>query len=432
MSQKNATTVSSQEIYQGAYVVDPAFTKNYGKRFLVFTKGKGVWLWDLVGKKYLDLASGIAVNSFGHGRNDFARIVAKQMATLAHTSNLFTSPSTIEFARRLVGSSPLAKDNPYKLHHPAGYFAGVHLGNSGTEANESALKYARIYASRKPKPNGTKFLAFKNSFHGRTMGALSVSYTAKYRTPSEPLIPGVEFIPFNDLDALTKTLDSSFCAVIVEPIQGEGGLTPMSVDFAQALNTLTRRHEVVLIADEIQSGMGRTGTLFASQALGLEPDIITLAKPLAGGLPASATLVRAHINDLIHAGDHGSTFGGNPVAAALACHIWDHVTKEGFLDKVEALSQQFRSGLEALRVEFSFLGQLRGKGMLLGIEISENGLTNKDLAGLLEVLKKHGVIALRSGSNVLRMAPPLCISQAEVKQAFDKLRAAFREFDKLK
>jgi len=425
---------ASHYTFNGAFVSHPPFTRNYADSFLLFEKGKGVWLWDHLGKKYLDFGSGIAVNSFGHGRADFAKIVARQMKTLAHTSNLFTTEPTLGLARRLTGSSPLPADQPYKDASPSHYFAGVHLGNSGSEANETALKYARIHAKRKAKPNGFKVLAFKNSFHGRTMGALSATWTEKYRTPSEPLVPGFEFIEFNDVDTLRKVLTSDFCAVIVEPVQGEGGLNPVTPAFAAALNERCRTLDITLIADEVQCGMGRTGTFFASEQLGLEPDIITLAKPLAGGLPASATLVRKAVADSIHPGDHGGTFGGNPVACALGCHIFDFVNTPAFLNNVRELSRHFRDGLTELKTRYPFLGNLKGLGMLVGLEINEPGTlgpgSSDTIARLLDVARDNGLIVLRSGTNILRLAPPLTMNTREAEKGLVLLDKVFTAFAK--
>jgi len=415
-----------------SHIHNPPFTKNYGDTFLIFKAGKGAWLQDIDGKKYLDFGSGIAVNSFGHGRKDFAKIVATQMKTLAHTSNLFTSFPTLNLAARLVATTPLTASESGTPVEP--YFAGVHLGNSGSEANETALKYARIYAKRKDNPNGHKILAFKNSFHGRTMGALSATWTEKYRFPSEPLVPGVEFIGFNDLEALNATLNSDFCAVIVEPIQGEGGLCPMTREFAASLNQLCAKYDVCLIADEIQTGLGRTGTFYASEQMGLQPDIICLAKPLAGGLPASATLVRQKIHHQIHAGDHGGTFGGNPVVAALACHILNLVQADSFLPGVQAIAQQLRTGLTALQKHFPFLGALRGAGMLIGIEINHPGTLESGspelLASLIDCCKQQGLIVLRSGTNILRLAPPLTLTATDADKGLALLQKALTVFAK--
>ena len=417
----------------------PPIARNYGDRFLVFDHGKGVWLWDRGGNKYLDFGSGIAVNSFGHGRSDFARIVSTQMKRVVHVSNLYSTPQTINLVRKLIGSSPLSKHQPYHPVEKGGtgpYFKSVHLGNSGSEANESALKYARIYSKRKANPNGTKFLAFESAFHGRTMGALSVTHNKTYREPSDPLIPGVEFLPFNDVEALRKTLDSSFAAVIVEPIQGEGGLTPMTLEFAAELNKLCRLHDVVLIADEIQTGIGRTGKLYGSEWFGLEPDIVNLAKPLAAGLPLSATMLTPKIADIVQPGDHGSTFGGGPVTCALAGHVWDMITAPAFLPMINEKSAWLERGLEALRKDHKWLGELRGKGMLRGVvvNIPESGGLPGDtspkpgeaadpafMVALIEAVRKSGLIVLRSGKNVLRLAPPLIINEQQLRHGFELL-----------
>jgi acetylornithine/N-succinyldiaminopimelate aminotransferase len=432
-----------------AFETQSPLSRNYADQFLIFDHGKGVWLWDAAGNKYLDFGSGIAVNSFGHGRTDFAKIVAEQMKKVVHVSNLYSTVQTMDLARRLVASSPRAKDQPYRAVDPAEwqkgvrgpYFKAVHLGNSGTEANEGALKYARIFQKRRAAaggaPNGTRFLAFESAFHGRTMGALSVTHSKTYREINEPLIPGVEFLPFNDAAALRKTLSRDFAAVIVEPIQGEGGLTPMTPEFAAELNKLCRELDVVLIADEIQSGCGRTGTLYASQHFGLEPDIVTLAKPLAGGLPLSATLLVPKIANAVQPGDHGSTFGGNPVACALASHVWDQLSSPEFLAMVKEKGEWLAGGLLRLKRKHKWLGQLKGEGMLRGIEINvpapgKRKLEPADAAfmpKLIEACRQQGLIVLRSGKNVLRLAPPLTISKSEMAKGFKLLDAALSSME---
>lgn len=433
-----------------AWETQSPLSRNYADKFLLFSHGKGVWLWDTAGNKYLDFGSGIAVNSFGHGRADFARIVAEQMRKVVHVSNLYSTPETMGFARAIVASSPRSADQPYREISPEDwqsgkrgpYFKAVHLGNSGTEANESALKYARIYQKRKLEAgkaaNGTKFLAFENAFHGRTMGALSVTHSKVYREINEPLIPGVEFLPYNDINALRKHLTKDFAAVIVEPIQGEGGLTPMDPEFAAELNKLCRELDVVLIADEIQSGTGRTGVLFYSQSCGLEPDIITLAKPLAGGLPLSATLLVPKIADAIQPGDHGTTFGGNPVACALATHVWGQVSTLEFLIKVAERGSWLEKGLKKLRRKHKWLGKLKGAGMLRGIEVNlppqpvpagtkAARLQPADPAFMVKVVeacRKQGLMVLRSGRNVIRIAPPLIIGKSDMNKGFALLDQA--------
>ena len=270
----------------------------YAAELLVMRSGDGVRLEDTAGKRYLDFAGGIAVNALGYGREDLARAAYEQMLRLPHISNVYASEPTLELARRLRAS---------------GDWAAVFFGNSGSEANEAALKYARLYALRTKGPDHHRILCFSGAFHGRTMGAISCTPTAKYQDPFVPLVPGVAVAPYNDEAALERALDGGFAAVIVEVVQGEGGLSVMSPGFAAALNRLCQKHDALLIADEVQTGLCRTGDLFASRGVGLEPDMVTLAKPLAGGLPLSAVLIPEKVNRLIHYGEHGTTFGGGPV-----------------------------------------------------------------------------------------------------------------------
>lgn len=249
---------------------DLPFPRNYASKMLVLERGEGVYLYDVDGKKYVDFGSGIAVNALGHGREKLAEIAAEQMKKLIHVSNLYTTEASLELGHKLIGT---------------GGFDAVHLGNSGSEANEAALKYARLYSKRTKGEGHHKILSFRNGFHGRTLGALAVTPTPKYQEPFGPLMEGCVALPYNDVAALEETLDDTFAAVMVEPVQGEGGLEVMTKEFAEALNRLCAEKDVILIADEVQTGLGRTGEFYASAALGLKPDIITLAKPLAGGSP---------------------------------------------------------------------------------------------------------------------------------------------------
>lgn len=381
------------------FVHNPPFPKNYASDFLVLTKGKGCHVWDRAGKKYLDFGSGIAVNALGYGRKDLAKIAKKQMEKLIHVSNLWTTEPALEFAQALVSS---------------GDFAAVHFGNSGTEANEGALKYARVYSQRVKGPGKHKFLSFRNAFHGRTFGALSLTPTPKYQAPYEPLVPDVFYCDYNDVEGLKKTLDDSFAAVMLEPIQGEGGLNAVTPEFAAALNELCAKYNVLMIADEIQTGLGRTGDLYAHRALGLKPDIVTLSKPLAGGLPLSATLIPKKVNDIIHVGDHGTTFGGGPVTTAVGLQVWKIISDTKFLATVQKRAQQLRTGLEKLKFHFDFVGDLRGKGLLQGIQL--NLPEGKDTAWVIEECRKEGLLILRSGTNLLRIAPPLVISKKDLDE----------------
>lgn len=406
-----------------SYIKNPPFPKNYADEFLMLDRGRGAWVWDTSGRKYLDFASGIAVSSLGHRNPEILRELRRQSSKLIHVSNLYTTVPAVDLAESLVRTSPKPEDQPWSHSKHPGYFAAVHFGNSGSEANESALKYAKVYSQRKAKPNGRKLLAFKNGFHGRTLGVLAVTHTEKYRKPYEPLMEGVEFADFNDAAAVTRILNSDFTAVIVEPIQGEGGLNVMTREFANALNEACRKHEIVLIADEVQSGMYRSGTLFASEQLGLEPDIITLAKPMAGGLPLSATLIPAKINDLVHVGDHGTTFGGGPLTTAVAGTIWRHLNKPSFQRRLEDVSRHFEAELEATTVLSDKVGEVLGLGMLRGLRLKQP----EKLLDLIAKCREKGLIVLRSGTDVLRLAPPLTVGGNELKQGFRIIRAALEE-----
>ena len=382
------------------FVHNPPFPKNYASDFLVMEKGKGCYLWDKSGNKYLDFGSGIAVNALGYGRSDLAKIAKKQMKKLIHISNLFTTQPALDFAQALVASGP---------------FAAVHFGNSGTEANEGAMKYARVYSLRTKGPGKHKFLSFRNAFHGRTFGALSLTPTPKYQAPYEPLVPDVYYCDYNDVEGLSKILDDSFAAVMLEPIQGEGGLNSVTLEFAQKLNELCQRFDILMIADEIQTGIGRTGEIFAYGALGLKPDIVTLSKPLAGGLPLSATLIPKKVNDIIHVGDHGTTFGGGPVTSAVGLHVWKIITDPVFLAGVREKGAFLRRCLEELKKQFPTLtGEIRGKGLLQGLQL--NLPEGKDVSMVVNSCREEGLIILRSGTNLLRIAPPLVISKKEIAE----------------
>lgn len=408
------------------FAEDHHLPRQYADRLLIVEKGNEVRLEDASGKEYLDFASGIAVNALGYGKKELARIMAEQAEKLIHISNLFTTRPALDLAKKLCSSSPLPADQPWKPGKNPGYFAAVHFGNSGTEANESALKYARAYQVRNGRKRKNRILAFDNSFHGRTMGALSVTSTEKYRTPFAPLIPGAAFARFNDPRALRKILkggpSKGFAAVIVEVVQGEGGIISMTPEFASALNEICRKQDIVLIADEVQTGLGRTGTLFASEAVGLKPDIITLSKPLAGGLPLSATLITGRIDDALHPGDHASTFGGGPVTTAVAGYIWDEITRPGFLEDTAERAGYLDERLKALQSDFPDLfdpeEEVRGRGMLRGLVVCDGDALQKIIAGCQD----EGLLVLRAGADVLRFAPPLIIGKQDIDEMEKILR----------
>lgn len=413
MSRKSAKDVYSQKHY---------LPRQYAEKLLIIEKGEGARLTDNAGRHYLDFASGIAVNALGYGRKDLARAIAEQAEKVIHTSNLFTTQPVLDLAEKICSSSPLPADQPWEVGKNPGYFAAVHFGNSGTESNEAAIKYARAwhYRNNRQRP---EMLAFENSFHGRTMGALSLTFTKKYRQPFEPLIPGVRFARFNDLADLERHCTArGKCpgAIIVEPVQGEGGLHVMTREFAEALNRLCRERDILLIADEVQTGLGRCGTLYASEAIGLEPDIITLSKPLAGGLPLSATIIKEKINNQLQIGDHASTFGGGPVTTLAGNMLWDRINSPAFLPELRKTAAYLEERLLALRNAFPahFAPEAaRGLGLLRGLAMTNPA----HLPTLIDRAMDEGLLLLRSGGNILRLAPPLIISSAEIDEMENKL-----------
>lgn len=413
-----------------ALIKEHPLPKCFSPELLMISKGDGVWLEDAAGRRYLDFTGGIAVNALGYGREDLAEIACRQMKKLVHISNLFITEPALELATKMVARGV---HKARGAREASGDFQAVQFLNSGSEANETALKYARLYALRRKGEGHHKLLCFTGSFHGRTMGALSLTPNPKYQTPFLPLVPGVEVAEYNDVDGLEKTLDESFAGVIVEVIQGEGGLAGINREFAAALNRLCRKLDLILIVDEIQTGLSRTGSFYASTEVGLEPDIITLAKPLAAGLPLSAVLIPEKINTLIHVGDHGTTFGGGPVTTAVASKVWDILSNPRFIAQIRDKGEYLAEKLEALAKEHSFLGGLRGRGLLQGIEVLQERLPqsaeNADaMPALLQAFREEGLLILRSGQNILRIAPPLIIGTEEIDMG---IAIMARVFDKL-
>jgi predicted acetylornithine/succinylornithine family transaminase len=366
-------------------------------RNLVIVRGEGSWLWDDAGRKYLDLAAGIAVNGLGYGDRKVGRAIARQAKRLIHASNLYLTPPVQELADRLAA-----------LAFPSKVF----FTNSGTEAVEAAIKFARKIGGRER----TELVAFERAFHGRTMGALSLTWNAKYREPFEPLVPGASFLPWSDLDAAAHAIGPRTAAVFIEPVQGEGGVRTASTSFLRGLAQICRERGALLVVEEIQSGLGRTGRMFAYEHSGITPDILTLAKPLGGGLPLGATLLRADLAGALAPGDHGSTFGGNPVAAAAAHVVLDRLTKKGFLEKVRAKGEWLAAELRALSGRHPrAIAEVRGLGMMIGVEF--HGPAGDVLSGL----RADGILATKAGDKVLRLLPPLVIKKKEIAILLESL-----------
>ncbi len=392
-------------------VQNPPFPRNYASELLKIERGRGVVLRDAAGRTYLDLGAGIAVNALGYGRRDLARVAARQMRKLVHISNLYANAPAIELAELLID---VTRDR-------VGTFAAVQFGNSGAEANEAALKYARLYARRTRGPGHHKILSMSNAFHGRTMGALSATPNKKYSEPFEPLVPDMLASEYNNPDQLEAMLSDAFAGVIVEVVQGEGGLKIMSEAFAAKLNELCRKHDILLIADEVQTGLGRTGKLFGCEHVGLEPDIVTFSKPLAGGLPLSATMVPEKVNAVLSAGDHGTTFGGGPVTTAVATHVVRTIADAAFLARVAERGRELTAMLDEIVDSSPEVTERRGVGMLQGLVIDGDEASAR-VAGIMDACRDRGVLLLRSSTNVVRIAPPLVIGSRDLARGIEILR----------
>ena len=383
----------------------------YERSPILFVGGEGVHIIDEQGEKYLDLLSGIGVNALGYSNPVIEQAIARQSRALIHTSNLFYHEGQAELALRLTERTGLDR---------------CFFSNTGTEAWEGSLKLARAYAGLRRSEGaniGTKFLALEQSFHGRTFGSMSTTYKAKYREPFAPVVPGVEFVRFNDVDDLRAKFSNEVCAILVEAIQGEGGIRLLSQEFFAVARALATSTGALLIADEIQSGMGRTGKWCAYQHYGIEPDVTTLAKPLAGGIPLGAVLCSEEVARAIHAGMHGTTFGGGPLACAVAVAVIDHIEQGRLLEHATAVGEYFQKRLRELAGRHDSIIDVRGKGLMLAAELDSADLAKLTVA---EMLKRRILINCTSDT-VLRFLPPYILEREHVDEAIDALDAIFTE-----
>lgn len=377
----------------------------YERYPVLFTGGEGVHLIDENGNRYLDLLSGIGVNALGYGHPAIERAIIKQTRKLIHISNLFFHEGQAELAERLTKASGMDR----------AFFC-----NSGTEAWEAALKLSRAYAAELRaggKKLGTKFLALENSFHGRTMGSVATTHKAKYREPFEPVMPGVEFVRFNDVDDLRTKFSTEVCAILLEAVQGEGGIRPVSQEFMIAARELTRATGALLVIDEIQSGVGRTGKWFAYQHYGIQPDVTTVAKPLAGGLPLGALLCKQTAAEAFHPGMHGTTFGGGPLACAAAIAVMDTIEHENLLSHVTEVGTSFREKLAELAAKHDCIVDVRGLGLMLAVELSSS---EQAKAAHTSMMRKH-ILINRTHETVLRFLPPYILSKPDVDTTVEAL-----------
>ncbi|NOX63442.1 MAG: aspartate aminotransferase family protein [Chloroflexi bacterium] len=373
----------------------------YSRPPFVLENGEGAWLQDSAGKRYLDLVAGIAVNALGYGDPEIAATIREMAARPLHYSNLYHSEPMARLAARLVDVTPFADR--------------VHYQNSGAECNEAAFKFARKWAREHYGEGKSDIVAFTGAFHGRTMGALAATPRPKYQEPYRPLMPGVRFAEFNNPDSAAEVIDDGVCAVIVEPIQGEGGIHPADDAFMVALRELTHKHNALLIFDEVQCGVGRTGRFWAHEAYGVLPDMLCAAKPLAAGLPIGVVLVTERVAEIIHPGDHGTTFAGGPLVTAVADVVVRRISDPAFLKRVEQTGAYFKERIE--EINSPHIREVRGRGLMLGVQL------DIPAGPVVNAGYEQGLLLLNAGPDVLRIIPPLIISQAEVDIAVERLSA---------
>jgi acetylornithine/N-succinyldiaminopimelate aminotransferase len=383
----------------------------YERNPILFVDGQGMYLVDENGERYLDLLSGIGVNALGYGHPAVVKAIEQQSRKLVHISNLYFHEGQAELALRLTERSGLDR----------AFFC-----NSGTEAWEAAMKLARAYSALKRSEGhaiGTTFLALENSFHGRTMGSVSTTHKEKYREPFQPLVPGVDFVRFNDVDHLRARFSNEVCAILIEPVQGEGGIRPVSQEFFTAARELTQSTGALLIADEIQSGLGRTGKWFAYQQFGIQPDVTTLAKPLAGGLPLGAMLCSEEASRGIHPGLHGTTFGGGPLACAVGIAVIDTIDEQGLLANIQQTGSYFKHQLHNLAAKHESIVDVRGMGLMLAVDMNSADLAKQIAARMLE----RRILINRTSETVLRFLPPYIMGREHVDTTVSALNEILTE-----
>lgn len=388
---------------------DNALLGVYVKPETLFVKGEGSWLIDNTGKRYLDFGAGIAVNQLGHNFEPITRAIAEQSQKLIHISNLYVNETQVELAELLLKACP--------------DFDKVFFCNSGTEANEALLKFARHYWVEQGFEKRIKVISFNMSFHGRTLGALSLTGQKGLRDGFGSLPVDVIYVDWNDVDALNKHLeDDTIAAVLCEPIQAEGGIRPLSVEMVEALHNFRTKNGCLLLGDEIQVAMGRVGTILGSEAYGYKPDMVTLAKPIGGGLPLGAVLLPQKVADTLNPGAHGSTFGGNPVACAAGVQVLKELLKPGFLDAVNENAKIFKEGLVKLSSKTDKISEVVGAGFILGLKCTF------DLPSFIASAKDEGLIVLRAGGDVIRFVPPINVSKDEIELALETLDKVIAKF----
>ena len=384
----------------------------YDRYPVLVRRARGCYLYDAQGRRYLDFLSGLGVNALGYGHPAILRALAQQAGRMIHVSNLFYHDHQAALARRLKKISGMER---------------AFFTDSGTEAVEDALKLARAYAHHR-RPSGHRprwrILALENSFHGRTFAALAATGQPKYRAPFAPLVPGIRFVRFNHIGDLERKFDSSVCALLLEPIQGEGGIHPLSREFFARARSLTRKHKALLIVDEIQTGLGRTGSYFAYQTYGIKPDIVTVAKPLAAGLPLGAILARERLAGCFGPGSHGTTFGGGPLACAVAIAFLETLERERLPAHVRRMGRYLRARLDHLRGKYEWIHSVRGVGLMQALELAFPG------KAIVREALARGVVLNCTHETVLRFLPPYIIQERHVDHVVETLDTIFARVDR--
>jgi acetylornithine/N-succinyldiaminopimelate aminotransferase len=376
----------------------------YARAPFVLDHGQGSWVFDTDGNAYLDCVAGIAVNALGHADPGLSAVLAEQAGKLWHVSNLYHTAPHARLAMKLCRTS---------------FADRVFFCNSGAEANEGAFKFARKWAHDNFGPEKHTIVAFSGAFHGRTFAALTTTPREKYQAPFRPLLPGVRIAPFNDLAGTAELMGDDVCAAIVEPVQGEGGVHAATTEFLAGLRALCDRHHALLIFDEVQCGLGRTGTLWAYEGCGVTPDLLTAAKPLAGGLPMAAVLMTQAVADVMHPGDHGSTFAASPLVASVAEAVLARVSEPGFLADVAAKGAYLKERLQ--EINSPHILEVRGRGLLIGADL------DVPAADVVNAGYCHGLLLINAGPNTLRLIPPLVITREEIDLVVERLSMVFQE-----
>ncbi len=382
---------------------DRFLMQTYDRYPLLIVRGEGIRVWDHTGREYLDFFSGIAVSNLGHCHPKVVEAIKEQAELLLHVSNLYYTLPQIELAKRICEHS---------------FGAKVFFCNSGAEANEAAIKLARKFSKIHHGPKRYEIITMYGSFHGRTMGALTATAQEKFHRGFEPLLPGIKYCPYDDPEALAEAIDESTCAVMVEPIQGESGVRVPSETFLKEVRRICDEKGVLLILDEVQTGMGRTGRLFAYEHWGIEPDLMTLAKALGGGLPLGALVAKEEISKAFSPGDHASTFGGNPLSCRAGCVVFDELLEGGVLENCQRMGRYLMEELETLAKRYNKVKEVRGKGLMIGVELE--GPWAKEVA---KKAMEKGILIGTAGDKVIRLLPPLIVE----KEDCAKLLSAMEE-----